>query len=667
MESTEKQILETAIQITSPLIKTLVDTYVSPKLTALNEKLKGIKTPSSIPTEADFYEYYHRTFKKLIVVNTLVFNNSQKLLPDIFIPLTVIASHDEKIKVQIEGFPKKISDEYGNILITDTAGMGKSTLMKMIFNDCLKNHHGIPIFIELRRLNKDKTIIQEILEQLNSINKTFESSVLLDLLEQGQFILILDGYDEIALSDRDIVTSNIQDFISKAPNNRYFITSRPEKALVSFGNFQEFKINPLTKKEAFELLRKYDKQGNISSLLIKKLQEKELANIEEFLTNPLLVSLLYTAFEHKQAIPFKKYLFYRQVYDANFESHDLTKGDSYTHDKYSNLEIDDFHKILRHIGFQCFKLQRIEFSKDELLKLIAESKSFYPSMSFNESDFFQDIIKTVPLFTQDGNYFRWSHKSLQEYFAAQFIYLDSKTKQNDILTRVFNHKNLDKFINILDLYYDMDYKTFRNVIEYELVKEYSDFSLKYLNNNYEGVENNEIIRRIELMFLSESFLFKATKDKNQTDAFDGPKFGDMLKKHQKKFNLEEDRFSGILVNPTLLDSIYGIHYEQVKKSIFHLLFVKKNQLISLKNEKKVEDYRVKLKHDFTEEYVMHKVSQAPDNQFNSSKNFTEINEFLEATRIFSHHINHTYATDLLKEIEETIKKESQTDFLIDGI
>ena len=101
--------------------------------------------------------------------------------------------------------------------------------------------------------------------------------MLLDLLADGGFIIMLDGYDEISLSDRDIVTADIQDFISKASNNHYFITSRPEKALSSFGNFQEFRINPLNKKEAFELLRKYDGQGEISTLLIKKLQEQEMS------------------------------------------------------------------------------------------------------------------------------------------------------------------------------------------------------------------------------------------------------------------------------------------------------------------------------------------------------------------------------------------------------
>ena len=150
-----------------------------------------------------------------------------------------------------------------------------------------------------------------------------------------------------------------------------------------------------------------------------KIEETEMKSISEFLTNPLLVSLLFTAFQHKQTIPFKKHIFYRQVYDANFESHDLTKGDSYTHDKYTKLEIDDFHRVLRHLGFSCLKQnQKIEFTKDEILSLIHNARVFCVDLDFSESDFLKDLLSTVPLFSKDGIYYRWAHKSLQDYFAA---------------------------------------------------------------------------------------------------------------------------------------------------------------------------------------------------------------------------------------------------------
>ena len=68
-------------------------------------------------------------------------------------------------------------------------------------------------------------------------------------------------------------------------------------------------------------------------------------------------------------------------------------------------------------------------------------------VSAKESDFLNDLIVTVPLFAKDGNYYRWAHKSLQEYFAAQFIYLDIDDKKSEFLKSLYKHKEFDKFIN----------------------------------------------------------------------------------------------------------------------------------------------------------------------------------------------------------------------------
>lgn len=509
-ELNDPDVLKNIITVASPLIKSVVDTFITPKLNSIKQRFKLDFNKYHIPTEEHFSEYFHRTYKRLSIVNTLVFSNSQKILKDIYIPLT-ITNHNESIKYKIDSFPNKLIEQYEKILITDTAGMGKSTMMKKIYLDIIDEHKGVPILIELRRLSKSKTIIQEIHEQINSIEKEFDEQLLLEFINEGGFIFILDGYDEISLNDRNIVTKDIQVFILKASRNKFILTSRPENALTSFGDFQLFKIQPLRKKEAYDLLKKYDKLGKVATLLINKLEDKNLKDIDQFLTNPLLVSLLFTAFQFKQTIPFKKYLFYRQVYDANFESHDLTKGDSFIHEKYTKLEVDDFHRVLRHIGFICLKEQKLEYTKDELLNIIALSKKLCIGLNFKNSDFLSDLIISVPLFTKDGNYYKWAHKSLQEYFAAQFIYLDLDENKNNFLKSLYVHNDFPKFQNVVDLFYDMDYKSFRNIFIYELL---IDFKSNYIKNYEllnEIMPDDLIIKRSELIFKKDIFI---TSSKN---------------------------------------------------------------------------------------------------------------------------------------------------------
>lgn len=493
-----------------PLIDILIKDIIAPKIKKFTEKCELKYKEYLIPIGEHFEEYLYRSFKKYSIINTLVFKNEQRLLKDLFIPLTLIKDDHQKRpaeQTKIDKYPVDLVKAYNKVLITDTAGMGKSTLTKRLFLDVIENGYGIPIYIEMRRLKRNRSILQEINEQINSISKDFDTRLLLEFIQTGEFIFFLDGYDEISLEERSAVTTNVQDFISKAGNNTFIMTSRPELALSSFGDFQVFTINPLTKKEAYELLRKYDNQGSTSKQLIDELKSGQYEMINEFLKNPLLVSLLFAAFDYKQTIPLKKHIFYRQVYDAYFDSHDLSKGDSYIHDKCSKLDIDDFERILRYVGFKCLKSQKIEYEKDSLLQIIDEAKDFYPDLSFSSSDFFTDIITAVPLFCKDGQFYKWVHKSLQEYFAAQFIYKDSKKNQDAILSALYNSDNIDKYINLLDLYYDIDNWGFKKNVIYPLCESYINF---YDINSFKSdiIPNNDIENRIGLLFLRETCMIK---------------------------------------------------------------------------------------------------------------------------------------------------------------
>lgn len=496
--------------ISQPIITEFVKKIITPKLDSFIKSCKLKYNELLIPKSEHFQEYLYRTYNKYSIINTLVFKNEQRLLKDIYIPLTICKNalnKQDSEKETINGYPTHLMTKYNKILITDTAGMGKSTLTKRIYLDIIEQGYGIPIYIEMRRLNSKRPILDEIREQISALNKDFDLDLLYLFIQTGGFIFILDGYDEISLRDRRFVTSNIQDFISKAGNNIFILTSRPEDSLACFGDFQRFKINSLTQTEAYELLRKYDTQGEISQLLISELETRKYKMIDEFLKNPLLVSLLFAAFEYKQTIPLKKHIFYRQVYDAYFDSHDLSKGDGYIHEKLSGLDIDDFDRVLRHVGYRCLKCQKIEFDKDSLLKIIEEAKKDCIDINFAPSDFLHDLLNSVPLFCNDGQYYKWVHKSIQEYFAAQFIYKDAKENQDKILLALYNSSNLDKYLNLLDIYYDIDNWGFTKNITKSICEEYCNF---YEQNLYKSpiIESNEIEDRIGYLFLREVCILK---------------------------------------------------------------------------------------------------------------------------------------------------------------
>lgn len=351
--------------------------------------------------------------------------------------------------------------------------MGKTTLLKYLFLNCVKQVAGIPIYIELRKLSKDKSVLDFIHEQLADLSElegAHRSHLVHKLLNSGEFVLFFDGYDEIPEDQRAAVTADLQYFLQKAQRNKYVMASRDEIGLTAFPQFQRFKIRPLQKDEAYTLLRKYA-DGNLAATLISKLEQPENTAIHEFLSNPLLTSLLYKSFEYKQIIPLKKHHFYRQVFDALYETHDLTKeGGEYQRIKKSGMDIDQFEQILRSLGFLSYRKDKIEFTKDELLGFIHKAKELSSDNKATPSNILHDLTHAVPLMVEEGNYIRWTHKSIQEYFAAQYIFRNTNGKQKELLLHFLHSEDFSRHMNLLILCADIDKTSFKHSIAKELAE-----------------------------------------------------------------------------------------------------------------------------------------------------------------------------------------------------
>lgn len=465
--------------------------------------VKGFKMDNDVnltKITSHFKRYLNDMVEKYSYINTLVLRNNRKKLIDLYQPLTISIKDDGKLREEkIVGYPNNLLNEYPKLLITDTAGMGKSTMSRRMYLDVIYNNYGIPLFIELRRISEKHTIFQDILEQVSGLNKEFDFVLLKELLKKGGFIIFLDGYDEIPSKNKSFVTDNIQQLVDNAPRNKYVITSRPEDGLAYFGAFQKARIKPLEKREAYELLRRYDGNGEVSKRLIDILDTGAFESISEFLKNPLLTSLLFIAFEYKQTIPLRKHIFYAQVIDAYFQSHDLTKGGGYMHEKKSGLDVDDFNKIMRRIGYECMRIQQVEFDKNEFLEIIEKAKSAYPTIEFKASDLFEDLEHSVPLFCVDGVLHRWVHKSIQEYYASMYLSRDLNDIKGKVLDTIYNSEKILSYYNVLDLFSDIDNNSFiLHFLNPTLSKYVNFYNEKY--HEVAGIPRNLIEERIYILF-----------------------------------------------------------------------------------------------------------------------------------------------------------------------
>lgn len=481
------------VALTEESVKSFVETKIKPIFANC-----GKDDLRSVELEDCLSEYLLRCYAKNNIMTTIVFGRLQKTLENLYIPLTLEAYRNKNEKWIVNENCYDILNVYSKILIVDMAGMGKSTIVKYFACQGINLDESIPIVIELRRLKKNQSILEYIQMQINSLDKNIKVEEIVDILMKGDFVIFFDGYDEITNENKSEVLDAIQEFTNKATNTKIVITSRDEDDLNSLGEFKCVNIKPLTNEEAYELIKKYDNNGEISKKLIKKLEEDSSMKIlNDFLKNPLLVSLLYKTFEYKEEIPYKKIDFYEQVYAALFNDHDKTKGSAYVHEKKAKLDKFQFEQILRAFGFLCLKADKVEYSSQLVYQLLTQSIERFGWLKINVDDFLYDITHAVPFIQKDGNDYRWVHKSFMEYFASCFICYDNKQFEEKYLKKIISRSG---YYNILDFCYDMDTLNFRKYIILPYLEKYIDkYTKSFESAIFELIEKEDLYLAKQIM------------------------------------------------------------------------------------------------------------------------------------------------------------------------
>jgi hypothetical protein len=487
--------LDAAIKVATPAAKKLFAAKLNPLIET--KIVNYFKTKAALSRfKRESIKYLARLTGQCSILNTIAFQNAPKRLESLYIPLTL--QSDSKTESILIDDKVEIFQKHSHILINDSAGMGKSTLSKRIILNVIDKAQYIPVFIELRQL-QNKPIEEQVTDLFG-----VKCDNPITFLKQLPLLYVFDGMDEVANDQKKDILKFIKEFVDQIDDSKILLTSRQETYLSEFYSFKRYSIQPLTEKEAFNLLRKCDSTGKICEKLIEGVKSNRGSGIREFMSTPLYVSLLFCSYRYKTVIPQKKHLFYSQVYEALFESHDLSKEVGYVRPKYSKLDSAEFHTILRRIGFWCLKNNgKIEFQLDELEIVVSGLLSGITGLSTKAPNFVKDLIKTVPLFVKEGSSVRWSHKSLMEYFASMFICHDAKVKQKDLMLNFFNSPNWSSYSSIFELCADIDFSSFRSSIVKKVLNEFIQYhDSAYKNITNPRIKKQDIEMRISLTFSS---------------------------------------------------------------------------------------------------------------------------------------------------------------------
>lgn len=502
-------IAQEAVKKTSgKFLDEMFETFLRPKFEKMKNKPKNTEDILEI-----LEEYYQKAYNKNKYMNTIVFKQETKSLDELYIPLTIVKNgKNSKEKIVINNNISNIFETRKRILIIDSAGMGKSTLTKFLYLKWLNTDFDIPFLIELRKVKNGMSLLDHICQELCLSEKRLSANDIKFLIERGDFIFFLDGYDEIPKENKEEVTKEIEKFLLEFNKNSFMLTSREEDSLNVFSEFEKYHIRPLEKKEAYELIRKYDNYGQVAENLICEIENNEQYEIlEEFLENPLMVSLLYLTYHYKGIVQYKKPVFYRQVYDALYEGHDIVKGDGEIHKKKTGLDIDGFNDLLSAMGYLSIYKGKVSFDRNNLKQLIKEALDIYwHEEEIDVNDVIHDILYAIPLFIEEGLEIKWAHKSFAEYFAANFICYVEKEHENTIVESMMKTTDNNNLYNTIDFCYDMDAKLAQEVIVYRVVTDY----IKFYDEISKGNNDELLPIKAYYRFVNDNFFFKFNNETN---------------------------------------------------------------------------------------------------------------------------------------------------------
>ena len=103
----------------------------------------------------------------------------------------------------------------------------------------------IPLFIQLKDYHGGASQ-QDLLCHIYSCTFGLQSEIQINqfetMLEEGQFLVLLDGLDELGSAYQEDFVTALDRFIDSYPDNQFVMSSRPFSDFISFGRFAIYHV-----------------------------------------------------------------------------------------------------------------------------------------------------------------------------------------------------------------------------------------------------------------------------------------------------------------------------------------------------------------------------------------------------------------------------------------
>ena len=508
-------------------IMTIIATVVVDKLKSLFENLvKEFGEEVKQVINNSILEYQVEEYNRNFSTKTLLHRVQPKNLKDFYQPLFITPCGKSHKSIGFKDYSNRIStnsiselfDKKKFITLIGNAGSGKSTIIKYLFLNAIDSKFKIPIKVELRYLNDfNGTVIEFIKDRIFKLSKLAKHERIIEkLMNSGDFVFFLDGYDEINSTKKEKITKEIDDLVKLYNKNNYLLTSRPYTEIDLLPLFHNFEVCELSDDDINSFIIKQipPEEKELCDKIIEAVNSQENVSYKSFLSNPLLLSMFILTFQSYSSIPQKRSEFYSQVFDALYSVHDSMSKLAFVREKQSGLSKEQIVEVLKLFSFLSYFDEQFIFSGiylEEKFKFIKEKKKY---INFDNEKLINDLQVAIGILNKEGTDFTFPHRSLQEYFAAIYIFSLNDSNKKIVYQKIINlftevkkfrQTSRDNFHLLLS---ELDDK---NVIKYAIIPFFEKFinEINLEEKNYKVIIHNFL--SLHSVFEAFSFILKSNE------------------------------------------------------------------------------------------------------------------------------------------------------------